>query len=186
MGRGFFSEANLAWRQPNPSRLRSIYWWGRIQENEGHKRCLCMNPHVASASRSCSSLSGALHPRVRRLTPCKRRRAPGRTRDPRSSAHAPASTRRSRCSAPHRWRLPLTKKPAAWWFGWWLRLVLVRPNRKVLLIGCWWRVCSERKILLAVGWWAKRVGTGKKTVRRGTVMLADGYVGCVGWLGAEL
>jgi hypothetical protein len=31
--------------------------------------------------------------------------------------------------------------------GWWL--VLICSERKILLTGCWWLVCSERK----VGWW---------------------------------
>jgi hypothetical protein len=33
--------------------------------------------------------------------------------------------------------------------GWWL--VLVCSERRVLLAGCWWLVCCERKILLAGG-----------------------------------
>jgi hypothetical protein len=32
---------------------------------------------------------------------------------------------------------------------WWL--VLIRSERKVLLVGCWWLVCCERKVLLAGG-----------------------------------
>jgi hypothetical protein len=36
---------------------------------------------------------------------------------------------------------------AACSFGWWL--VLVRSERKVLLTGCWWLVCSKRKVLMA-------------------------------------
>jgi hypothetical protein len=32
--------------------------------------------------------------------------------------------------------------------GWWL--VLICAERKVLLAGCWWLVCSERKVLLLV------------------------------------
>jgi hypothetical protein len=34
-------------------------------------------------------------------------------------------------------------------FGWWL--VLIFSERKVLLAGCWWLVCSERKLLPAGG-----------------------------------
>jgi hypothetical protein len=33
--------------------------------------------------------------------------------------------------------------------GWWL--VLICSESKVLLAGCWWLVCSERKVLLAGG-----------------------------------
>jgi hypothetical protein len=33
--------------------------------------------------------------------------------------------------------------------GWWL--ILVCSDRKVLLAGCWWLVCCERKVLLAGG-----------------------------------
>jgi hypothetical protein len=33
--------------------------------------------------------------------------------------------------------------------GWWL--VLVCSERRVLLAGCWWLVCCERKVLLAGG-----------------------------------
>jgi hypothetical protein len=33
--------------------------------------------------------------------------------------------------------------------GWWL--VLICSERKVLLSGCWWLVCFERKVLLAGG-----------------------------------
>jgi hypothetical protein len=34
-------------------------------------------------------------------------------------------------------------------FGWWL--VLICFERKALLAGCWWLVCSEMKVLLAGG-----------------------------------
>jgi hypothetical protein len=34
-------------------------------------------------------------------------------------------------------------------FGWWL--VLIYSEREVLLAGCWWLVCSKRKVLLAGG-----------------------------------
>jgi hypothetical protein len=37
---------------------------------------------------------------------------------------------------------------AACSFGWWL--VLICSEIKVLLTGCWWLVCFERKILLVV------------------------------------
>jgi hypothetical protein len=33
--------------------------------------------------------------------------------------------------------------------GWWLMLVC--SEIKVLLVGCWWLVCSERKVLLPGG-----------------------------------
>jgi hypothetical protein len=33
--------------------------------------------------------------------------------------------------------------------GWWL--VLICCERKGLLAGCWWLVCSERKVLLPGG-----------------------------------
>jgi hypothetical protein len=34
--------------------------------------------------------------------------------------------------------------------GGWL-LMLISSERKILLIDCWWLVCSERKIFLAGG-----------------------------------
>jgi hypothetical protein len=34
-------------------------------------------------------------------------------------------------------------------FGWWLVLICSEIN--VLVSGCWWLVCSERKVLLADG-----------------------------------
>jgi hypothetical protein len=37
----------------------------------------------------------------------------------------------------------------AYSFGWWL--VLIFSERKVLLVGCWWLVCFERKVLSAGG-----------------------------------
>jgi hypothetical protein len=30
-------------------------------------------------------------------------------------------------------------------------LVLICSKRKVLLAGCWWLICFERKVLLSVG-----------------------------------
>jgi hypothetical protein len=41
------------------------------------------------------------------------------------------------------------RKPVCLAGGWWL--VLICSERKVLLAGCWWLVCSERKVLLADG-----------------------------------
>jgi hypothetical protein len=39
--------------------------------------------------------------------------------------------------------------PTACSFGWWL--VLVCSEGKVLLVGCWWLIYFERKVLLAGG-----------------------------------
>jgi hypothetical protein len=33
----------------------------------------------------------------------------------------------------------------------WLMAAAGFSERRVLLAGCWWLVCSERKVLLAVG-----------------------------------
>jgi hypothetical protein len=39
--------------------------------------------------------------------------------------------------------MALMTPSAACSFGWWL--VLICSERKVLLAGCWWLICSERK-----------------------------------------
>jgi hypothetical protein len=36
-------------------------------------------------------------------------------------------------------------------FGLFVWLMLIYSERKVLLVDCWWLVCSERKVLLAGG-----------------------------------
>jgi hypothetical protein len=46
----------------------------------------------------------------------------------------------------HRLPCPINCRLAG---GWWL--VLIYSERKVLLAGCWWLICSERKVLLADG-----------------------------------
>jgi hypothetical protein len=40
-------------------------------------------------------------------------------------------------------------RPVRFAGGWWLMLVC--SVRKLLLAGCWWLICSERKVLLAGG-----------------------------------
>jgi hypothetical protein len=35
--------------------------------------------------------------------------------------------------------------------GWWLMAGAGLSERKVLLAGCWWLICCERKVLLTGG-----------------------------------